>query len=155
MVVLKINFEQIQVIIAEKDNNLHKKGIWIVFNENLEYTLITKEPISYKKHCKWWERAFEKEYIYVILYKLEVVGYIRLTKVRTNSKEINEISIALLSQFQKFGVGAYTYKLFEEHMKKIGIKKIVAITDYRNEGGRKFFEKNGYEKSHIRYAKEL
>ena len=99
-------------------------------------------------------QKLEKKYL-CYLYKLEVVDYIRLIKVRTNSKEINEISIALLSQFQKFGVDAYAYKLFEDHMKKISIKKIVAITDYRNEGGRKFFENYRYEKSHIRYVKEL
>lgn len=155
MVILRIDFEQIKVIPAEKENEEHKKSIWNVFNENLGYNLITSEPVPYEKHSIWWERVFENEYIYVILYKSKVCGYIRLTKYRTELKEKDEISIALKNEFQKMGIGSYAFNLFENKIKEIGITQIVAITDFRNKLGQKFFEKNDFKKFHIRYVKKL
>jgi len=155
VIILNLNFEQIKVVPAEKENKTHKKGIWNVFNENIKYNRITSEPVPYKQHCKWWETAFDKEYIYVILYQLKVAGYIRLTKEKTNSKEINEISVAIGKKFQNAGLGSFSYKIFEDDMKKFAIKRIVALTDYKNKLGQKFFEKNKFEKRHIRYVKDL
>ncbi|MEE9379271.1 MAG: GNAT family N-acetyltransferase [Candidatus Lokiarchaeia archaeon] len=152
---MNIDFEKIKIIPAEKKNKTHKKGVWKVFNENLEFRLIASEPVSYIQHCKWWEAAFEKEYIYLILYELSIVGYIRLSKLRTKSKEINEISIALARKYHNSGIGSYSYKIFEKKMKEFGIKKIVALTDYKNKLAQNFFEKNKFEKKHIRFLKEL
>ena len=153
----KLSFELInfKLIPAEKDNEEHRKGIWTIRNENLEFNRITNQSISYEKHCEWWEYAFDKEYIYVILHKKEIGGYIRLTKNRTSSKEKNEISIALSKNLQGKGIGSYVYKLLEEEIKILGITQIIAITDIKNEAGKKFFEKIKFRKTHIRFAKKL
>lgn len=152
---MKLNFKNIKVIPAEKEKTSHKKSIWKIFNQNIRYNLITTDPVSYEKHCKWWETAHEKEYIYVILYNSEVIGYIRLTKSRTKSKEANEISIAIAKQYQNSGIGSHAYKSFENIMKKLGIEKIIALTDNRNEVGKKFFEKNNFKKAYVKYVKKL
>lgn len=155
MVILNLNFEQIKVFIAEKENEMHKKGVWTVFNENLGFNLITTESIPYENHCKWWESAFEQEFIYVVLYQSILCGYIRLTKKRTSNKEKNEISIAISKKYHKSGLGTYAYSIFENEMKKIGVTEIIALTDIRNLGGQKFFEKNNFKKGHIRYVKKI
>ncbi|MFX1535459.1 MAG: GNAT family N-acetyltransferase [Promethearchaeota archaeon] len=150
-----MNFKKISVIPAEKDNEMHKRGIWKVFNENIEFNFLTSEPVPYENHCKWWEEAFEKEFIYVILYQSAVCGYIRLTKERTESKEKNEISIGLRKIYQNSGLGSIAYNLFEKKIKDIGVSEIIAITSIRNELGQKFFEKNKFERTRIRYAKKI
>ena len=155
MDILIINFKQIKVIPVDKENEKHRRGVWIVKNENLGYNLITTEPIPYEKHCIWWQNAFEKEHILIILYNSEVCGYIRLTKVRTGSKEKNEISIAISKKFQKTGIGSYAYKLFENKMKEIGVSEIIALNHISNEIGQRFFEKNKFDKTFIRYIKKL
>ncbi|MFX1500406.1 MAG: GNAT family N-acetyltransferase [Promethearchaeota archaeon] len=153
----RLNFRLIdfKIIPAEKDHEDHRKGIWTIRNENINYSKTTTQPISYTKHCEWWEYAFDKEYIYLILYKEDIVGYIRLTKNKTSSKEKNEISIALSKNLQGEGIGSYVYMLFEEQIKNLGINKIIAITDIKNTAGRKFFEKNKFKKTHIRFVKDL
>lgn len=152
---MNLNFKNVKVIPAERENNMHKKGIWKIYNENIEFAFLTFEPVPYEQHCKWWESAFDKEHIYVVLHKSKVVGYIRLTKMRTRSKEVNEISIAFAKDYQNKGLGSYTYNIFEKEMKKIGVKKIVALTDTRNKAGQKFFEKIEFEKRHFRYVKKF
>ncbi|MFX1256288.1 MAG: GNAT family N-acetyltransferase [Promethearchaeota archaeon] len=152
---MNINFKNITVIPANKENELHKKGVLKVFNENIEYFHLTEKLVSYEEHSKWWDNAFEDEYIYVILYKTKVCGYIRLTKRKTNSKEKYEISIALRKKIQKYGIGSYAYNLFENEMKKAGIPEIIAITVSKNILGQKFFEKNKFKKNLNRYKKIL
>jgi len=152
---LKLDYKQIKLIPAEKENDLHKKGVWYVFNENVGYNFITTKPVLYEDHCKWWEIAFENEYIYIISYKSEICGYIRLTKRRTTSKELNEISIALSKSFQKTGIGSYAYQLFEEELKNLRINQIVAVVNIKNKLGQIFFEKNNFNKTYIRYNKVL
>lgn len=150
-----VDLNEVSVIPAEKENHMHKKGIWKVFNENIEFSFLTSEPVSFENHCKWWENAFDSEYIYVILYQKEVHGYIRLTKEQTISKEKNEISIAVSKQFHKSGLGSVAYNLIEKEMKEAGISEIIAITDIRNILGQKFFEKNKFKISHKRYVKRI
>lgn len=150
MVILDIEFKQIKVIPADKDNENHRKGVWIVKNQNFGHDLMTTEPIHYDHHLFWWETAFDKEYIYIILSELDIIGYIRLTKYETDTKEKFEISIALAKEFQKSGIGSYAYKLFENEMKKIDIPLIIALTHIKNEEGQKFFEKNKFEKTYIK-----
>ena len=150
-----MNFDKIKLRPAEKLNEEHRRGVWDVFNENIGFNLITSEPIAYEDHCKWWETAFENEYIYVILYDDVVSGYIRLTKTRTESKEKNEISIAVSKILSNSGLGSFAYQQFEKEMKKLGIKSIIALTNFKNELGKKFFEKNGFRKDYIRYVKDI
>ena len=123
---MKIDIDKVQLTLAEKGNACHKKGLWVVFNENIDFATNTSEEIPYEQHCRWWENIFDIEYLYVIIYKSDVIGYIRLTKTRTDSKEFNEISIAFVKKYQNKGIGSFSYKLFEKEMKKIGIKRIVA-----------------------------
>ena len=155
MIFLKIDLKKLALIPADKENESHKWGILLVFNQNIKYSYLTKKPLSIEEHNKWWETAFGKEYIYVIKYESEVCGYIRLTKERTISKEKYEISIALLEEFQKFGVGSYTYNLFENEMKKKGIPEIIAQTEFENTLGQRFFEKNKFKKILIKFKKIL
>lgn len=150
---LNIDFDKINVIPAQKDNEDHKKGILKVFNENIKYFHLTKEPVSYEDHSKWWAQAFIDEFIYVIIYEKEITGYIRLTKYKKETKEENEISIAISEKFQKSGFGTHAYQLFESEMKKIGINKIIAITERDNVLGQRFFEKNKFKKILYRYVK--
>ena len=82
---------------------------------------LTKKEISFKDHFKWWLNNFEKEYIYIILYQSIIIGYIRLTKEITTSKNQNEISIAFKQEFQNKGIGSYSYWIFENYMKKLGL----------------------------------
>ncbi len=152
---MNIDFNQIKIIKAEKENEMHKKGIWVVYNQNIEFNLITTEPITYENHCKWWESVFEQEFIYIILYQSVLCGYIRLTKKRTRNKEKNEISIAISKKYHKSGLGTYAYSIFEKEMIKIGITEIIALTDIRNLGGQKFFEKNNFKKGYIKYIKKI
>ncbi|MHA1284344.1 MAG: GNAT family N-acetyltransferase [Promethearchaeota archaeon] len=152
---MKIKFENIIIIPAEKENNLHKEGILKVFNENIEFFHLTRKPITKEEHNKWWAKVFEDEIIYMIFYKTNICGYIRLTKKRTNSKEKYEISIALSKKFQNLGIGSYAYKLFENEMIKRGITKIIAYTAIKNSAGQKFFEKNKFKKTFIRYEKKI
>lgn len=162
MVVLKIVYKRVKVIQAEINNEAHKKGIWSVKNENLDYSIVTNKFIPYEEHNKWWDTIFDDEYIFVIVYESEVCGYIRLTKKRTSFKEKNEISISLAKKFQDSGLGSYAYNLFEAKMKKNGINQIIALTHINNELGKKFFEKNKFKnsgvsriKNYIRYVKKL
>ena len=152
---IKIDFDLIEVKPAESESEAHKRGIWIVFNENIDYNLKTSAPVPYEDHCIWWEKIFDKEYVYIVHYKSEVCGYIRLTKKRTESKEINEISIAILKKYHNTGLGTISYRIFEEKIKKRGVNLIIALTDKNNKLGREFFEKSKYEKAHIRYVKNL
>ncbi|HEC39578.1 hypothetical protein LCGC14_0577370 [marine sediment metagenome] len=159
---MDIDFEKIKLIQAQKENKFHKKGIWRVFNENLDANIITHESVSYENHCKWWETVFENEYVYIILYQSSMCGYIRLTKNKTSSKEKSVISIALAQKFQHFGIGTYVYKLFEASLKEKGVNQIIALTSLSNKIGQEFFEKNNYKMTGIdkennfkRYIKKL
>ncbi len=40
-------------------------------------------------------------------------------------------------------------------MRQKGIYRIIALTDIKNIKSQKFFEKNKFEKRHIKYVKEL
>ena len=126
------NYKNVYVIPADKENKKHKKGVWSVKNENLDYTVINEDFVPYENHSKWWENAFEKEYIYIVLYKSKVCGYIRLTKITSKIKEKNEISIALAKKFQNLGIGTYAYKIFEHEIRMKGITNIIAITNINN-----------------------
>lgn len=155
MIFLTADLEKIKIIKAEISNNIHKKSVWTVFNENVEFFHLTKRPVLYEEHSKWWEQAFEKEYIFLILYGDEICGYIRLSKHQTENKEKHEISIALLKKFQNLGIGTFAYQLFEKEMKQIGISEIIANTELENEVGQKFFEKCGFKRINTRFIKEL
>lgn len=152
---MKIDLNSLSLVLADKNNEIHKKGVFKVFNENIEYFFLTSKPISYEQHSKWWNTIFNKEIIYIIIYQSNVCGYIRLTKERTNTKGKNEISIAILKEYQNASIGTFAYKLFEEEMKKRGISEIIAITNIKNTLGQKFFEKNNFRKSLIKYIKKL
>ncbi len=152
---MNIDFDKVAVIPAKKDNENHKCGIFKVFNENIKYFHLTKNPISFEDHTKWWLQAFNEEIIYVVIYENKVEGYIRLTKFKTDTKEENEISIAISKKFQNSGFGSRAYRLFESKIKKIGIKKIVANTVKDNVLSQKFFEKNKFKKKDYRYVKVI
>jgi len=152
---MDLNFDQIMVIPAEKENEAYRKGIWEVYNENVESNLITSEPITYEDHCEWWEGIFEREYIFVIIYRLKVSGYIRLTKIEMAPKRKHEISIAIRKKFQNTGFGTKAYEKWENLVRELGIKKIHALTIIENKLGQNFFEKNKFKKVSIRFEKEL
>ncbi len=152
---MNINYEHVKVIPAGKVNEDHKREVWKVFNENIGFNIVTTEPVSYEQHCAWWETAFDKEYIYIIKYESTICGYIRLTKVRTNSKEMNEISIALKSEFQNTGIGSHAYKIFESEIRKNGISHIITMSNIKNELSQNFFIKNDFEKTFVRFVKKL
>lgn len=152
---MEIDLNNISIKIADKDNENHKRCVLKIFNENIQYFHLTKEPISYDNHSKWWDANFKKEYIYLILFHAEIVGYIRLTKKRTETKEKHEISIALLKQYQKSKVGSYSYKLFENEIKKLGVKEIIANTEISNIIGQNFFESNNFSKYMIKFKKKI
>jgi len=154
-IILDINNNKIKVIPARKENIKHKKGILKVFNENIKYFYLTNKPINMKQHDEWWVKAFKNEIIYVILYDMKVSGYIRLAKKRTKTKEKNEISIALSKNLQNSGIGSYALNIFENEMKKKGIRMIIANTKINNSLGQRFFEKNNYKKRLIRYEKRI
>lgn len=145
MISLKYKKEEISVNPADKNRESHRRGVWIAFNENLNYNLITTKPISYENHCKWWEKAFDKEYIYVVLFNKDVCGYIRLTKKGDGSKRVNEISIAIIRKLQNSSIGSIAIKLFEKKIKKKSISKIVARVLPNNLKAQKFFIKNGFK----------
>lgn len=152
---MSVDYKKIQIVKAKQENENHRNGIWNIRNENLGYTFSNNDHFSFENHCKWWENVFKQEYVYLILYKSKISGYIRLTKIRTILKEKNEISIAIIKNFHNTGMGSYALKLFEEEMKKIGITEIIANTDINNELGKRFFEKNDFNKTFIRYLKKL
>lgn len=152
---MEIDLKKVSLIPAEKNNEDHKKGVRKVFNENIEFFHLTSEPVPYENHSRWWAGAFNKEFIFIISYQSEICGYIRLTKERTNIKEKHEISIAVLKKYQKSGIGTYIYKIFEKEMKKLGVSEIISYIDMNNEAGQKFFEKNNFKRSYIRYLKKL
>lgn len=145
-----INFEDIEIIRAEKNSESHRNGFWVVRNENTTYNLTNPELISFENHCIWWDNVFNKEYMYCIYYKSEFCGYLRLTKEVSETKEKNEISIAIAKKFQNTGIGTYAYKMFEDVMNKIGIKEIIALTHIENKAGQRFFEKNDFKKTIIK-----
>jgi RimJ/RimL family protein N-acetyltransferase len=142
---LKFKKEDISVNLADKNRESHRRGVWIAFNENLDYNIITTKPISYENHCKWWEKAFDKEYIYIVLFNEDVCGYIRLTKKGDGPKTVNEISIAIIRKLQNLGIGSYAYKLFEKKITKRSILKIVAKVLPNNLKAQRFFIKNGFK----------
>ena len=145
-----IDFAKVKLILAEKEVETHRKGIWAVRNENLDYNIITTNTIPYEEHCNWWESVFDKEHIYLIIYRSDVCGYIRLTKYETSSKEKNEISIAVAKQFQNTGIGSFAYNLFETEVNnKYGITQIIANTNIDNDAGKKFFEKNKFDNTEV------
>ena len=152
---MNINYEHVKVIPAEKANEDHKREVWKVFNEYIGFNFVTTELVSYEQHCMWWETVFDKEYVYIIKYESTISGYIRLTKVRTNSKEMNEISIALKKEFQNTGIGSHAYKIFENEIRKKGISHIVAMSNIKNELSQNFFIKNDFEKTFVRFVKKL
>ncbi len=155
-----IDFDKIKVFPAEKANQRHRKEVWIIKNENLKYSRDTFNKILIEKHINWWENNFEKEYIYLVSYNKEIIGYIRLTKERARSMNNNEISIAFLNQYQKKGIGSYSYSIFEKYMKDLDISHIIASTHIENIAGQKFFEKNNYlkkdeEMGYFNYIKNI
>lgn len=149
------NNEKIEVIPAQKDNLDHQKGIWIVRNDNINFDLITKEEITYEQHCVWWDKIHDYEYVYVIIFQGKVIGYIRLTKLRTKFKEKNEVSIAIAKDYHNKGFGSQAYEIFEKEMKSKGVSAIIASTHVQNIQGQKFFEKNKFERTYLRYTKKL
>jgi RimJ/RimL family protein N-acetyltransferase len=142
--------DEIKVSIAELENEEHRKGVWMVKNDSLDSSRLTSEIIPYKDHCDWWRSNFDKEYIYIINYQARVIGYIRLTKEKTSSKDKYEISISLSEEFQAKGIGSYAYGIFEKYMKERNISQIIASTSIKNESGQKFFEKNGFLKENVK-----
>lgn len=152
---MNIKRKTVEIKEAHVNNYHYRKEIWKIFNENLEFTNITDKPVSYKDHCKWWEKIFNFEYIYIILCESEICGYIRITKVSTKNKEKNEISIALSKKYHNKGIGSYAYSLFEEEIKRKGIKRVVANTLFKNKKGIKFFKSNDFVKTHIKFIKKL
>ena len=155
MIFLSIDRNLIELIPAEKNNENYKKRVLEIFNENIDFFNLTDKLISYEEHSKWWDSIFEKEYLYLILFKTEVQGYIRLSKINTFSKEKHEISIALSTKNQNRGIGSIAYQLFEKEMKKKGIKEIVAKTMDENKRGQNFFEKNNFQRSMVRFVKKI
>jgi len=152
---LKFKKEEISVNPADKKRESHRRGVWIAFNENIGFNVTTTKPISYENHCKWWEKAFDKEYIYVVLFNEDVCGYIRLTKKGEHPKRIYEISIAIFRKLQNSGIGSFAYKLFEKKIKKRNISKIVAKVHPDNLQAQKFFIKNRFKQTgKIFYQKE-
>ena len=150
----------LDVIPAEKDNEAHRKGVWIVKNENIDYSRRTTEEILYEAHCIWWDNHFEKQYFYIVVIETEVIGYIRIPKEHPSTQDINEISIALKKEYRDKGMGSQAYGLFEKHMKNIGLSYIVAHTHVMNKNAQKFFEKNGFRKEeikidYIKYVKRI
>jgi len=152
---MDIDFNQITIVPAEKENEKHKMGLWEVYNENIGINLITSEPITYEEHSKWWAGVFEKEYIFVIIYHSIVSGYIRLTKIEIGSKKKHEISIAIKKKFHNTGFGTKAYEKWESLVKELGVKKIHALTMSNNKLGQNFFAKNNFKRVSIRFEKEL
>ncbi len=152
---MNIDRRLIEIIPAEKNNEKHKKRVLEIFNQNINFFNMTNRIISYEEHSKWWDSIFKKEKIYLILFKGEVQGYIRLSKMKTISKEKHEMSIALASKNQNCGIGSIAYQMFEKEMKKKGIKEIVAKTMDENKRAQNFFEKNNFQRSMVRYIKKI
>jgi len=152
---MNINLNKLSVVIGEKKEDSHKNAVFMIFNENIEYSHLTKEPINYEEHSKWWDNIFDDEWIYLIKLESEYIGYIRLTKKRTLLKDKHEISIALRKKYQKLGIGPYAYDLFERKIKKQGVLEIIARTENNNLAGQKFFEKINFKKVQVKYKKEL
>lgn len=150
-----LNYKDIELKLAQKDSESHKKAVWEVFNENIEFFHITSKKVPFADHCKWWEENFDKEYIYIIMYKSEFCGYIRLTKKKTINKKRYEISIALRELFQKSGIGSHAYQLFEKEMKYLGIPEIIANTEIDNTLSKNFFKKNGFIKTNLTFKKKI
>ena len=152
--------DKIKVIPANKDDEAHRKGAWIVKNENINFSRRTTEKISFEDHCIWWDNNFDKFHFYIVLFEAEVIGYIRIPKDHPNIMDKNEISIALKLQYRDKGLGSYAYSLFESYMKDLQIPFIVAHTHVNNKKARFFFEKNGFKKEditldYIKYVKKF
>ncbi|MBN1800513.1 MAG: GNAT family N-acetyltransferase [Candidatus Lokiarchaeota archaeon] len=152
---MNIEKKAITVIPAEKENKTHSKGVWTIFNEDIGYKILTTKEIPYEDHLKWWDQVFNDEYIYIIQFKSEICGYIRLTKKHTSTKEKHEISIAISKKYQGTGLSHTAYSLFESEMKKFGVTQIIAKTHYENAKSQHFFEKIGFEKSYIKFSKNI
>lgn len=152
---MKVDLNKVGLILAEIKKELHRKSVWQIFNENIEYFHLTNHPVSYKNHCLWWEKAFDEEFIFLITYNSEICGYIRLSKENTKTKEKYEISVVLSKDVQNYGIGSIAYKLFENEMKMRGVKEIIAKTLQTNQRGQQFFEKNNFTRSMIRFKKEI
>jgi len=151
---LKIDLKQVSLIESDPHNIYHKKSVWKIFNENLEFFL-TNKSVTFEDHCKWWKEVFLREYIYLILFKSKICGYIRLTKYKTDNKDKHEISMAITKKYQNLGIGTYAYNLFEKEIKKFKINKIIAIVKVKNIIGQNFWKKNGFIEHPVKYIKQL
>jgi len=79
------------------------KFLFILRNKNyVRKNSINTKIISYQKHTYWLKKFLKKNTINILVYKKQMVGYVRLKK----SKTYIDCSWALLKKFQGKGIVA-------------------------------------------------
>ncbi|MDF0681300.1 MAG: GNAT family N-acetyltransferase, partial [Candidatus Nitrosocosmicus sp.] len=106
------------------------------------------EIITKDKHYKYMKKLEQMEHVYqwMITFEDRVVGYVKIID--------GEISYMIKKGYRGKGIGNESFKLVEEEIKKIGIKKITASIKVNNEASLKWIQRAGYKKAGIVYNEE-
>lgn len=118
------------------------------------------EPIKYENHVAWFNRCLEREdvYIYILLYKNQLAGVVRLNVEDCSAV----ISYSISKAFRGKGLGKEIIRLVEQQARaNLSIKKIVAFVKPENETSRRIFIKLDYKELFVesenqyKYTKSL
>lgn len=111
-----------------------------------------KKEISYDHHKSWFSEALKSNNLknYILLYKSNKIGYIRLQLIGRRSVTI---SIIIKKKYRKLGLGSYYLDRSLKKAKKLNIKKIYAEVLKNNNHSKLFFEKNNFKK--INFSKKF
>lgn len=121
-----------------------KKDLLFFFNlRNKNYinsVSLDKSAINLDDHKKWFAYQINsKNRLYVIKKKNKKIGYLRLNYI---SKNLFEVSIAIIREFQKKNIGTFALQLVE---RKNPEKSFQAKVLNKNINSVNFFKKNNYK----------
>jgi ribosomal protein S18 acetylase RimI-like enzyme len=96
--------------------------------------------------CSFFGTMFE------ILVSEEIVGF-AIVELKTNLAILSDIMIK--NNWQDKGIGAKALLKIEEFLKNKRVKMLLLESGKNNKNAHKFFEKNGFKKLSVSYAKHL
>lgn len=100
---------------------------------------INKRKIRYNLHNQWFEKFIINNKIYLVKYKFQYAGYLRLEFQRLNKIEV---SIFIKQKFQKKNIAS---KILSFAITKFKKYKFIAKVLKKNVISQNFFIKNGFK----------
>ena len=114
---------------------------WFNNSTSIKNKIKTKKKILFLNHLKWFRRSLSKKetFIWIICYRSERVGQIRLEK--KNSRNL-EVDIFIDDSYRKKGIAVCALKKAEQYFKNITLNSLVKR---RNKASIILFKKAEYK----------